>query len=187
MTEMAVLLQKKPDYIIRPVLAGETEALQSLIEESARILSRDDYTQQEINAAVKYIFGVDSELITDKSYFVVERAGEFLACGGWSRRRTLFGGDQYAERESGLLDPKTEPANIRAFFVHPAHTRQGIGAALLKHCEEQAKAYGFSAARMMATLPGVKLYQAFGYEAGDMVQYSTPGGEVRFVPMRKNL
>src|SRR6266567_1026418 len=115
--------QKNADYLIRPARAEDQEILQELIAHSARELSRGDYTEKEIEAAVNHIFGVDSELIEDQSYFVVERAGEYLACGGWSRRRTLFGGDRYAGRKSGLLDPKTEPANIRAFFVHPAHTR----------------------------------------------------------------
>jgi GNAT superfamily N-acetyltransferase len=182
-----LVVQKNRSYFIRPVLEKDREVLEELIANSARALSRDDYTEEEIEAAVNHIFGVDSELIEDKSYFVVEREGEYLACGGWSRRRTLFGGDRYAGRKSGLLDPSTEPANIRAFFVHPKHTRQGIGAALLLHCEEQARSHGFSAAQMMATLPGVKLYQACGYEAEEMVRYSTPDGEVRFVPMRKRL
>ena len=175
-------------YTIRPALSDDKDALEQLIEISARGLSREDYTASEIEAAVAHIFGVDSELIADGTYFAVVRGEEYLACGGWSKRRTLFGGDQFAGRESGLLDPAAEAAKIRAFFVHPDHARQGIGAALLIHCEEEAREHGFTRIEMMATLPGVKLYRAFGYEAEAMVTTKVPGGgEVRFMPMRKNL
>jgi GNAT superfamily N-acetyltransferase len=175
------------NYRLRPAQLEEREALETLIAFSARALSREDYSEQEIEAAVKYVFGVDSEVLADGTYFVVEGDGKYLACGGWSRKRTLFGGDQCAGRETGLLDPKTEAAKIRAFFVHPDHARRGIGTALLRHCEAEAKAHGFSAMEMMATLPGVKLYQQYGYKGGDTVRYDTPAGPVRFVPMRKAL
>ncbi len=175
------------NYLLRPAQPKEREALETLIAVSARALSREDYTEQEIEACITHVFGVDSEVVADGTYFVVEGDGKYLACGGWSRRRTLFGGDQYAGRETGFLDPKTEAAKIRAFFVHPDYARRGIGTALLCHCEAEAKAHGFSAIEMMATLPGVKLYQRFGYKGGDTVRYDTPAGPVRFVPMRKAL
>jgi GNAT superfamily N-acetyltransferase len=181
-------MQTAQDYRIRPALPDDREALEALIALSARLLSAQDYTSREIEAAIRYVFGVDSELVADGTYFVVERAGTPLACGGWSRRRTLFGGDRYQGRESGLLDPNTEPAKIRAFFVHPDVARQGIGRALLNHCEAQARAHGFTSIEMMATLPGVKLYQAYGYEAKEQVEYDMPDGTpIRFVPMSKPL
>jgi GNAT superfamily N-acetyltransferase len=172
---------------IRPARNEDYGRLQTLIAASARALSHDDYTDQEIEAAIAHVFGVDSELVADGSYFVVEREGECVACGGWSRRRTLFGGDQCAGRESGFLDPRTEAAKLRAFFVHPDHARQGIGTALLLHCESEAKSHSFTEMEMMATLPGVKLYRRFGYEGHEIVICDTAAGPIRFVPMRKSL
>jgi GNAT superfamily N-acetyltransferase len=173
--------------VIRPARENDREALEKLIASSARALSVPDYTEREIEAAIAHVFGVDSELVADGTYFVVERDGKCVGCGGWSRCRTLFGGDQYTGRESGFLDPRSEPAKIRAFFVHPDHARQGIGSALLRHCEAEAKTHGFSRIEMMATLPGVKLYRRFGYEAEEVVECETPAGPIRFVPMRKQL
>ena len=175
------------DYLIRPARPEDHEILQTLIVSSARSLSREDYTEREIEAAISHVFGVDSELVADGTYFVVERQGEYLACGGWSRRRTLFGADQCAGREPGFLDPKMEAARIRAFFVHPDFARRGIGTAILRHCETEAKAHGFSAMELMATLPGVKLYRQFGYIGDEVVRHDTPAGPIRFVPMRKRL
>lgn len=173
---------------IRPASADDVPALMHIIQASARALSTDDYTPEQIEAAVKYVFGVDSELLDDQSYFVVERDGQKLACGGWSRRKTLFGGDQYAGRASGYLDPAVDAAKIRAFFVHPTAARQGIGKALLEHCEAQARSHGFSRIEMMATLPGVKLYAAFGYEAISDECFTMPNGvELPFVKMGKSL
>lgn len=175
------------NFRIRPAMIAEKEVLQELIAASARALSAE-YDREETEAAIHYIFGVDSEVVEDGTYYVVEREEELLACGGWSRRRTLFGGDQYQGRKSGLLNPQTEPAKIRAFFVHPNAARQGIGSSLLAHCEAEAKRHGFSRIEMMATLPGVKLYEKFGYEPGELEYHTVPDGrKVRFVPMIKSL
>jgi GNAT superfamily N-acetyltransferase len=173
--------------MIRLAGANDREGLERLIASSARALSRELYTEQEIEAAISYVFGVDSELVADGTYFVVERDGKCIACGGWSRRRTLFGGDRCAGRESGYLDPRTEPAKIRAFFVHPDHARQGIGTALLIHCETEAKKHGFSTLELMATLPGARFYRRLGYQGETIVQFDTPAGPIRFVQMRKAL
>lgn len=176
-------------FLIRPVSFAEIPALESLIAASARQLSTEDYTREQIESAIEHIFGVDSELVEDQSYFVVEQEdGELLACGGWSRRKTLFGSDRFNGRESGFLDPAKEAAKIRAFFVHPAHARRGIGRALLAHCEAEAKRHGFSTAEMMATLPGVKLYQREGYHGDNIEYFRQPDGvDVPFLPMRKSL
>lgn len=176
-------------YTIRPVSYFEIPSLEMLIADSARGLSGDDYTPEQIETAITYIFGVDSELVNDGTYFaVVDESGAYLACGGWSKRRTLFGGDHYAGRKSGLLDPKKDAAKIRAFFVHPDHARKGVGKALLEHCEAEALRHGFTEAELMATLPGVKLYGRYGY-VGDAVQRfkQLNGVEVPFVPMKKKL
>ena len=175
-------------FTIRPAAEADVPALQVLIALSARALSREDYSDAEIEAAVRYVFGVDSELLADRSYFVVEQGDTPVACGGWSKRKTLFGGDQYSGRESGLLDPATEAAKIRAFFVHPDWARQGVGTLLLDHCEAEARRHGFTTAEMMATLPGVKLYRARGYAGDEVVTYPTPDGvALRFIPMIKKL
>lgn len=177
------------NYTIRPASYYDIPTLEMLIADSARGLSGEDYTPEQIEAAITYIFGVDSELVNDGTYFaVMDENGGYMACGGWSKRRTLFGGDHYAGRKSGLLDPEKDAAKIRAFFVHPAHARKGVGKALLEHCEAEARRHGFKEAELMATLPGVKLYRQYGY-IGDEVQNfrQLNGVEVPFVPMRKPL
>lgn len=156
----------RSDYSIRPARLEEKAALEALIALSSRRLSKE-YTPEEIEAALAYLYGADSELIADGTYFVVERQGEYLACGGWSKRCNICGGDRYAYRGNGMLDPQSEPAKIRAFFVHPNYARQGIASALLRRCEQEAKESGFSAMEIMATLPGIKLYEKYGYCCDD--------------------
>ena len=176
------------DYRIRKATLDDRPAIGRLIEASARGLSRGDYDARQIEAAVASVFGVDTDLILDATYFVAERAGALVGCGGWSRRRTLFGGDRYADRDAGELDPETEPAKIRAFFVHPEHARRGIARAILSACEGEARARGFRSVELMATLPGLKLYEACGYVGDGRVEYDIGDGvRIEFVPMRKEL
>ncbi len=176
------------EYTIRKARLEERPALEQLIALSARALSREDYSEAQIEGAVAKIFGVDTELVADGTYLVVEHAGEAIACGGWSRRRTLFGGDRFAGREAGLLDPASEAAKIRAFFVHPGWARRGVGRALLAACEAQARAAGFHTVELMATLPGVKLYRACGYVPAEQVSYELDANtSIPFVPMYKTL
>jgi GNAT superfamily N-acetyltransferase len=176
------------DYTIRKASLGDRSAIEQLISASARSLSRDDYSEQQIEAAIATVFGVDTKLILDGTYFVADSEGTLIGCGGWSRRKTLFGGDQYATRDSSELDPRTEPAKIRAFFVHPEHARKGIARAILAACESEAKACGFRSLELMATLPGLKLYRACGYEGDERVEHEIGDGvTIEFVPMRKEL
>ncbi|OYQ26409.1 GNAT family N-acetyltransferase [Sandarakinorhabdus cyanobacteriorum] len=172
---------------IRPALAAEIPALNALITASARRLSQGYYTEAETEAAITHVFGVDSELVADGTYLVVESADGLLGCGGWSRRATLFGGDGFAGRESGLLDPARDAAKIRAFFVAPAAARRGVGAALLAACENAARAAGFSRTELMATLPGEPFYAAHGYRQGEPAIVDCGGVPVRFVAMAKQL
>jgi GNAT superfamily N-acetyltransferase len=159
-----------------------------LIAESARILCASDYTPAQIEAALGTAWGVDTELIRDGTYFVAEADGNIVACGGWSRRATLFGGDHQAGRQSRFLDPEHDAARIRAFFVRPGWDRRGIGRALLENCEAEARAHGFRSAELVATLPGHRLYKAFGYSGNDEIEYPLAGGlTISFVPMRKQL
>jgi GNAT superfamily N-acetyltransferase len=176
------------EYVIRRATLEDRAALERLIAESARGLSRGDYSDEQVEAAIASVFGVDTDLIHDGTYYVAEAAGEPIGCGGWSRRKTLFGGDRFAARDSGELDPLTETAKIRAFFVHPGWARRGVAGAILSTCEHEASAQGFRAVELMATLPGVRLYAARGYEAGELVAYEIADGvTIEFVPMRKEL
>ncbi len=149
---------------IRVALPADIPAMAALIDLSVRTLQTADYTPPQIDAALETVFGVDTQLIADGTYFVVESpSGEMAACGGWSKRKTLYGGDQAKGREPDLLNPATDAAKIRAFFVHPDWVRQGIGTLLLTHCETAAQAEGFHRFEMGATLTGIPLYRARGY------------------------
>jgi len=164
----------------------DRQAISELIAESARQLSREQYSDAQIEAAIATVFGVDSDLIEDGTYFVAESRGLMVGCGGWSRRKTLFGGDQFSSRDAGYLDPESEPAKIRAFFIHPAHARQGIARAVLARCETEAKAQGFRALELMATLPGIAFYESCGFsQMGNYDLELTGGVKLELVPMRK--
>ena len=160
--------------------------LQDLIARSARALSVGYYSAEETEAAIQYVFGVDTTLIADGTYFVAEREQRTIGCGGWSRRRTLYGGDQRPVGTADILDPAFEPARIRAFFVAPEAARQGVGRALLTACEDAARRAGFRRLELMATLPGVPFYAALGFEAVEHVTDTLPNGvALRFVRMRR--
>jgi GNAT superfamily N-acetyltransferase len=176
------------NYAVRKATLAERVEIARLIAESARGLSLADYSAEQVEAALGGVFGVDTELIADGTYFVADAGGTLVGCGGWSKRRTLFGGDRYGAREAGELDPQVDAAKIRAFFVHPAWARQGIARAILARCEAEAARAGFRALELMATLPGVRLYAAQGYEAGERVEYELGDGvRIELVPMRKEL
>ena len=148
---------------LRPATSADIPALQSLIDASVRELSRGYYTDAQIESALRYVFGPDTQLIADGTYYVIPAPDGFAASGGWSRRRTLFGGDQMKGGEDPLLDPEREPARIRAFYVHPAWARRGLGRRMLEHCAAAARTAGFHRLELMATLPGVPLYAVMGF------------------------
>ena len=175
------------DYQIRKAQISERDKIRELIVNSARRLSREDYSNSQIEAAVRQVFGVDTILIDDGTYFVAEKDGELIGCGGWSRRRTLFGGDQFLNRDSSELDPQTEPAKIRAFFIHPNFARQGIARAILSRCEAEAGTHGFRSLELMSTLPGIKLYEACGFEKAEPTELVVDGVTIPFVVMKKKL
>lgn len=173
---------------IRPAEPGEIPALNALIRASATELSRGFYTPEETVSLITHLFGVDSQLLHDRSYFVVEDGDTLLACGGWSARRTLFGGDQTKDGADPRLDPANEPARIRAFFVHPTAARRGLGRLLLIHCEDAARAAGFTHAELMSTLPGVPFYRGQGYAILEKIRHPLPDGcTAGFVRMAKRL
>jgi N-acetylglutamate synthase-like GNAT family acetyltransferase len=176
-------------FTLRKATLDDIPALAQVIAESARALAREDYTEEQIEGALGAAWGVDTELIRDGTYYAVEAgAAGIVACGGWSRRRTLFGSDREPGRQSEILDPARESARIRAFFVRPDWARRGIGRTLLQTCEGEARAHGFRSAELVATLTGLRLYQTCGYVAGEGFEHPIGNGlTIRFVPMRKEL
>ncbi len=172
---------------IRTASAADIPVLNPLIERSARVLSRGYYDARQIEAAIAHVFGVDSELVADGTYFVAMSGDDIAGCGGWSRRATLFGGDGFVGRRSGLLNPATDPARIRAFFVAENQARRGVGRALLAACEDAAVRAGFLSATLMATLPGIPFYAACGYRTDGALSHDCNGVAVPFVSMTKTL
>ena len=151
---------------IRQAVAADIPLLRELIAASVRGLQAQDYTAVQLESALKTVYGVDSQLIADGTYFAAEAddpRGLIVGCGGWSKRKTLYGGDQWSGREDMLLDPHHDAAKIRAFFIHPDWARRGIGSLILEACENGARAAGFTCFEMGSTLTGVAFYRAKGY------------------------
>jgi len=172
----------------RLAAATDIPQLNIMIAHSVRGLSTDYYTSGQIESAIKYIFGVDTQLVIDGTYYVAEKDGMLAGCGGWSKRNTLYGGDQHKEVEDPLLDPKIDAARIRAFFVHPDYARQGVGRHIINVCETAAQQNGFTSFELGATLPGVPLYKAMGYHELERIDAPLPDGELLgIVKMRKVL
>ncbi len=172
---------------IRLARPDDIPTLRSLIAASARVLGGPFYAERENEAAIAGVYGVDSQLIADESYFVASLDGRLAGCGGWSWRDTMFGGDQYGARTTTDLDPRYHPARIRAFFVAPDCARRGVASALLARSEAAAVAHGFAKAMMMATLSGEPFYARHGYQSGERVHVELDGVDVPFVPMSKHL
>jgi len=172
---------------IRHATPADVPRLREVIEASVRGLQAGDYTPAQIEGALTSVYGVDSQLIADGTYFVAEEAipesakPDIVACGGWSKRKTLYGGDQFAGREDSLLDPQRDAAKIRAFFVHPDWARRGIGSMILQACENAALAAGFTRLEMGATLSGVPFYRAMGYS--EVENQSAPLGNGEALPI----
>jgi GNAT superfamily N-acetyltransferase len=150
--------------------------IRALIERSARALSVGYYTSAEAEAAIEHVFGVDTQLIVDRTYYVIEAPDGLAAAGGWSKRRTLFGGDQMKEIEDPLLDPATDAARIRAFFVDPKWARRGLATNLFTVCAGAARAAGFRTLELMATAPGEPLYERLGFVVEERIGLVLPGG-----------
>ncbi len=157
---------------------ADRPVIEALISRSVHGLMSADYSHDQLEAARRHIFGVDGELLADRTYWLCEHARTLVAAGGWSRRRSLFGGDHsVGGRSAGtLLDPTQEPARIRAFFVDPAFARRGLGRALLSLCEQEAARVGFQALELVATLSGVPLYAAAGFTSVERFEVMLPPG-----------
>lgn len=166
------------DIDVRLATKEDIAALQLLIRQSVSVLSADYYTPPQIASGLSHVFGVDTQLILDGTYFVAEIENRIVGSGGWSKRKTLFGGDQSKpDPIDRLLDPQIEAARIRAFYVHPEWSRRGIGSRILKSCEDAARMAGFSVVELVATLPGEPLYLSRGYEKVEGIQIETPDGQ----------
>jgi GNAT superfamily N-acetyltransferase len=163
-------------FNVRVATDADVPALHTLIAESVRGLSAGYYTPAQAESALVHVFGPDTQLIADGTYYVVESGATLVAAGGWSGRRTLYGGDQTKSSEDPALDPATEPARIRAFFVHPAWARRGLGRLMFEHCRSAARAAGFRELTLVATLPGVPLYEALGFVAQESFSVPMPNG-----------
>lgn len=177
-------------FSLRKAVLEDEPAIASVIAASVRGLAVGFYDENEIELSIRSVFGVDRELIDDGTYFAaIDEIGKVVGCGGWGRRKTLYGASSYsASRDDAFLDPAVDAAKIRAFFVHPDAARQGIGRAILEACEDEARSSGFSSTEMMATLPGVSLYSACGYELGESVDIPIGDGlQIKCIRMFKNI
>jgi GNAT superfamily N-acetyltransferase len=172
------------NFHVRKAAAADVPRLREVIDASVRGLQAQDYSPSQIDGALQSVYGVDSQLIADGTYLVAEvvepgdTKPEIVACGGWSKRKTLYGGDQYAQREDSLLDPARDAAKIRAFFVHPGWARRGIGTRILEACENAAREAGFARLEMGATLSGVAFYRAKGYATLENLEVRLSNGEM---------
>ena len=141
----------------------------------------------ELIASSRTIMGLDTQLIDDETYFVIQENGEIVGCGGWSRRATLYGGNQTPGRDAAPLDPTKDAARIRAMYTHPRHTRKGVGRLIMNVCESAAKAEGFKSMELMATMSGKPLYEVCGYVPVEPVSDDRGGAAVPLLRMRKVL
>jgi len=170
--------------LFRKATLNDVPTLHALIADSVWGLCRGDYSDAQIEGALESAWG-DTQLIRDGSYFAAEHGGKAIACGGWSFRRTLFGGDAHAARHSEILVPARDAARIRGFFVHPVWAGRGLGREMLEHCERNARAYGSHSAEVVATLRGERLYRVCGYVSQGPREYALPRKQtITFVPMR---
>ncbi len=165
-------------YLIRRAVAADIPTLNQIVVAAAQQLNAQDYTQAQIDSVLKYVYGVDTQLVEDGTYLVAEANGRILGCGGWSKRKTLYGGDQAkaTPENDTLLNPLYDAAKIRAFFVHPQFARQGIGRALMTASEMAARQAGFKRLVLLATLTGEPLYTAVGFVAQERYEEILPDG-----------
>lgn len=170
---------------IRVASMEDVPLLEQLIAASVRGLNADRYTPAELDAALGIVFGVDTQLIADGTYYVIDGPAGPVAAGGWSGRRTLYGGDKMKDVEDPRLDPRTEPARIRAFFVHPDWARRGLARQLYGECERAARETGFQGFELMATLPGEPLYVALGFSVVERIVVAVAGAHLSFTRMAR--
>ena len=159
-------------------------AMTGLVDQSIGELQKGFLTEEQI-AASRFLMGLDTQLVKDGTYFVVEIDGELAGCGGWSRRATLYGGNQTPGRDAALLDPTKDAARVRAMYTHPSFVRRGIGQLILQLDEQAAANEGFTRLELMATLSGQPLYRSYGFLPVEEVLDDRGGAPVPFVRMAK--
>ena len=171
-------------FQLRLATDEDIPALHALIETSVRGLQAGDYTPAQVEGALGTVLGLDSQLVQDKTYFIAEAVDQnavfqkcIVGCGGWSKRKTLFGADRGPGREPELLDPDIDAAKVRAIFVHPDFARQGLGSLILATVEDAARAAGFKRFEMGSTLTGVPLYRLKGYVETERIAVPLSNGE----------
>ncbi|MGZ8302600.1 MAG: GNAT family N-acetyltransferase [Telluria sp.] len=165
----------------------DLSAIKAVMTASIDALQKGFLTEEQI-AASHAIMGLDTQLVLDGTYFVVECEGRIAGCGGWSRRATLYGGDHSASsRNPALLDPSRDPARVRAMYTHPDFARQGVANIILALCEDAAAAEGYARAQLMATMSGVPLYTANGYSAIERTGADANGTAIPLLRMEKAL
>jgi GNAT superfamily N-acetyltransferase len=165
------------DITLRVARLEDVPALTQLIVASVRGLQSAEYSEAQVEGAIGTIYGTDRMMIRDGTFFVVEHGSLLIGCGGWSRRKTAFGSDDSPVKDDALLDPLTDAAKIRGFFVHPSWARQGIGTRILMACEDAARDAGFTAFELVSTLTGVALYRRHGYVETERVNLTLPNAE----------
>lgn len=175
---MADESQSKPAgrWLPRHATEADISQLDALISLSVKVLQAERYSPEQLAAAMGPVFGVDRQLIRDQTFFVVEHEGMLIGCGGWSRRRSMFGSDDGQDNPGPALNPEREAARIRAFFVHPNWVRLGIATSILRRCEMEIRASGFQKIELVATLTGEPLYTAFGWKVVERESIGMPGG-----------
>jgi GNAT superfamily N-acetyltransferase len=172
---------------LRIATAGDESVMRDIMNRAIAELLKPYLPPDAVTASFE-IMGLDSQLIADGTYFAVTDNDQIVGCGGWSRRATLFGGDHTAGRNAAPLDPKTEPARVRAMYTDPAHVRRGIGRMVLDACEQAAREEGFSNVELAATLAGEPLYRACGYHVIEpFASRTSTGVEVPLLRMGKSL
>jgi GNAT superfamily N-acetyltransferase len=180
----AAMKESAAEFTSRLAVPEDVAALTVLMDRSIAELQRAFLDEAQI-ASSRAIMGIDTELIDDGTYFVVESGAEIAGCGGWSRRATLYGGNHSPGRNSQLLDPSVDPARVRAMYTNPAYARRGVGRLILSLCEAAAAAEGFRRLELMSTLSGEPLYTAYGFRALERLEDSTGGAPVPLVRMEK--
>lgn len=172
----------------RIAMRSDIPQIKELIPRSSSELQKGTYSQRQIQAALGPVFGVDDQLIEDGTYFVVEDESNIVGCGGWSYRKSLFGGNSERNEPDPRLDSQTDAARVRAFFVDPAYVRQGIGSAIMMECENALSAMGFTRVEISATLTGEPLYSKFGYKSVEHYEITLNGAEsMKVVKMTKEI
>jgi GNAT superfamily N-acetyltransferase len=170
----------------RPATRDDVASLRELIDLAIAELSKAFLTDDQITSSAA-IMGLDTQLIDDGTYFVIEDDGALAGCGGWSRRATLYGGDHSTHRDIALLDPARDPAKVRAMYTHPDFARRGVGRMILGLCERAAAAEGYTRLELMATMSGEPLYRGYGFEEVERIEDARGGAPVPIVRMRKDI